>query len=175
MLALFVTDTTTVSAQDPEQKPTPQVPDDGSNSSGYGGSNANPSREALAESGSSGDDPANCLLRAHHVHDSTHFDRPGDDRMSGEVRATCAYRVDEISHYSQLQERTGFFRWTNVGVRDVVAKVRVSTASAHGHDQCRPVPRGIRAKGDGFVIVNGKLYRAYHPVLGGPVTHPCGL
>ena len=144
-----------------------------SGSSGVDG--ASPSHGAMATSGSTTDDPADCLLAAHHVHDSTHFDKPGDDRMSGEVRATCAYDVDEISHYSQLQERTGFFRWTKVGVRDVVAETGIRRASAHGHDQCRPVPRGIRAEGDGFVIVNGQLYRAYHPVVGRSVTHPCGL
>ena len=166
-----MTDTTTVSAQEPEQPP---MPDDSSTSSGYGGSAANLNHDAMTASGTSGDDPANCLLVAHHVHDSRHYDRPGDDRMSGEVRATCAYRVDEISHYSQLQERTGFFRWTNVGIRDIVSRTGVSTASAHGHDQCRPIPRGIRAKGDGFVIVNSQLYQAYHPVVGRSVTHPCG-
>ncbi len=68
LLAMPVTVTTMVSAQDPEQTP---MPDDSSTSSGYGGSQAKLSHGAMATSGSSGDDPADCLLVAHHVHDST--------------------------------------------------------------------------------------------------------
>lgn len=108
-----MTDTAPVSAQDPDD---PSIPEDSSSSAGYGASGANPSHDLMASSSASEDDPADCLLAAHHVHNSRHYDRPGDDRMSGEVRATCAYRVNEIWHYAQLQESRWPFRWVNVDV-----------------------------------------------------------
>lgn len=100
--------------------------------------------------------PANCIQQANNPHVSTTPRENG--QVKGEVRTTCAYRIQHLYQTAQLWEKR-WWGWDRVGTKGVYDKdFPTTTVQTFGRSSCRN--NKMRTTGYGEAKIAGKIYYA---------------